>query len=100
MIKTQNTQSLTDFRANAMRTLERLNASGDAEIITVNGEAKAVLLSPAVYDAFARQIELASTVDRIQKSLKEVDASQSREGFEVLNALREHLLSSKPDAHG
>jgi hypothetical protein len=42
MIATERTQSLTDFRLKAAETLERLNQTGEAEIITVNGEARAV----------------------------------------------------------
>ena len=54
MIATQHTQSLTDFRQNANQTLDRLGKTGEAEILTVNGEARAVLLSPACssYDMF------------------------------------------------
>src|SRR5438874_2509301 len=57
MISTQHTQSLTDFRQKATETLDRLNQTGEAEILTVNGEARAVLLSPAAYDELARDAD-------------------------------------------
>lgn len=93
MVKTQNTQSLTDFRANAMKTLERLNSSGSAEIITVNGEAKAVLVSPSVYDEFAHAINVATTVSRIRKSMQQVQDGHHRDGFEALDGIRDRLVS-------
>ena len=100
MIRTQHTQSLTDFRANATKTLERLNASGDAEIITVNGEAKAILISPSVYDEWAHELEVAATVSRIRKSMEQVDSGEHRDGFEALNDIRDRLLAMKPDNDG
>jgi hypothetical protein len=48
MITARHTQTLSDFRDNADATIARLNQTGDAEIITVNGEACAVLLAPGV----------------------------------------------------
>jgi prevent-host-death family protein len=54
MIASQHTQSLTDFRQKATETLNRLNKTGQAEILTVNGKARAVLLSPKGYDELAR----------------------------------------------
>ena len=45
MIATKHTQSLTEFRQKANQTFGTfLNKSGDAEILTVNGESRAVLL--------------------------------------------------------
>jgi prevent-host-death family protein len=49
---------LSDFRQKAGETLDRINRTGNAEILTVNGEARAVLLSPAAYDEIARDAEL------------------------------------------
>lgn len=36
MISTEHTQSLSDFRKKAAQTIERLNQTGEAEILTVN----------------------------------------------------------------
>ncbi len=38
MIATEHTQSLANFRQTAAETLDRLNQTGEPEIITVNGE--------------------------------------------------------------
>ena len=93
MLATEHTQSLTDFRAKAGETLDRLNQTGEAEIITVNGEARAVLLSPARYDAMAR--ELSRDAEVIKRSLQEYEAGDSKELHEFLDEVRAKLLSMK-----
>ena len=79
MIVTQHTQSLTDFRAAATETLERLNQTGAAEILTVNGEARAVLRSPAAYDALSREADLSRDVTVIREAMRELDEGKGRE---------------------
>lgn len=46
----QDTYSLTDFKQNAQRHLERLRRTGRPEILTVNGKAEAVVMTPEAYD--------------------------------------------------
>lgn len=72
MVATKNTQSLTDFRQKATETLDRINRTGMAEILTVNGEARAVLMSPAAYDELAREAELARDVAVIRRAAREI----------------------------
>ena len=95
MIATEQTQSLTDFRLNAAKTLERLNRTGEAEVITVNGEARAVLLSPAAYDQLAREAQLARDVALIRQSMKDLDEGKGIEAIEFLDGLRAKLLAIK-----
>ena len=95
MLTTEHTQSLSDFRKNAAATLERINKSGDAEIITVNGEARAVLISPAVYDEMARKTFLAYDVAAIRKAMKQFDEGKGRPVDEFFDELRGKLLAMK-----
>lgn len=95
MISTKNTQSLTDFRQNAAETLERLNRTGEAEIITVNGEAKAVILSPAVYDELAREALLTRDVAVIRKAMKQIEEGKGKTVAEVFDPIRAKLLAMK-----
>lgn len=46
----QDTYSLTDFKQNAKEHLDRLRQSGRAEVLTVNGKAEAVVMTPEAYD--------------------------------------------------
>ena len=95
MVATKNTQSLTDFRHNATETLDRLNKTGQAEILTVNGEARAVLLAPAAYDELAREAQLARDVNNIQIAMRQYEAGDSMDAEEFFDELRGKLLARK-----
>src|ERR1017187_2869096 len=92
MISTQHTQSLTDFRQKATETLDRLNKTGEAEILTVNGEARAVLMSPAVYDELAREAQLIRDAAVIRRSRKEFKEGKGQDVNSFLNELQAELL--------
>lgn len=95
MISTQHTQSLTDFRQKAAETLDRLNKTGEAEIVTVNGEARAVLLSPAVYDDMTRELQLSREVAAIRRSVKDIEEGKVMEAGQFFDGLRAKLLKMK-----
>jgi PHD/YefM family antitoxin component YafN of YafNO toxin-antitoxin module len=95
MLATEHTQSLSAFRKTAAETIARLNKTGDAEIITVNGEARAVLVSPAVYDELAREAALSRDVAAIQRAMKEFEAGKGVEAKIFFAGLRAELLSMK-----
>ncbi len=95
MLSTEHTQSLTDFRQKATETLDRINQTGEAEIITVNGHARAVLLSPAVYDALAKESLLARDVETIRRAMREVDEGKGQEAGVLFDGLRAKLLAMK-----
>ena len=78
MIAVKHTQSVTDFRQNANETLDRLNQSGQAEILTVNGEARAVLLSPAAYDEMARNAQLSRDAAIMQEAIHQIDEGRGK----------------------
>lgn len=95
VIATQHTQSLTDFRQKAAETLDRLNRTGEAEILTVNGEARAVLLAPAVYDAMAREAQLTRDASAIRQAMRELDDGKGRESTAFFDGLHSRLLAMK-----
>ncbi|QOV91918.1 type II toxin-antitoxin system Phd/YefM family antitoxin [Humisphaera borealis] len=95
MVATRHTQSLTDFRQKATETLERLNRTGEAEVLTVNGEARAVLLSPAVYDEMAREAQLTRDVPVIRQAMKQIDEGKGMEVDAVFGSIRAELLAMK-----
>jgi prevent-host-death family protein len=95
MISAQHTQSLTDFRQRATEILDRINKTGDAEISTVNGEARAVLLSPASYDDLARQAALSRDVAVMRRAVQELNEGKGREAGSFFHDLRKQLLATK-----
>jgi prevent-host-death family protein len=95
LLATEHTQSLSEFRKTAAATIDRLNKTGDAEIITVNGEARAVLMSPAVYDELAKEAELSRDVAAIQRAMREFDEGKGVEAKTFFADLRSELLAKK-----
>jgi PHD/YefM family antitoxin component YafN of YafNO toxin-antitoxin module len=100
MIATERTQSLTDFRLKAAETLERLNQTGEAEIITVNGQARAVLLSPAVYDEMTREYQLTRDVQMMRRAMQEIDEGKGLDARAAFDDLRARLLAMKTTKNG
>lgn len=95
MIATQHTQSLTAFRQKATETLDRLNETGEAEILTVNGQARAVLLPPVVYDELTREAMLTRDASVIRRAIRQIEDGKGRAADDVFDALRRQLLAKK-----
>ena len=95
MIASRHTQSLTDFRQRATETLDRLRKTGEAEILTVNGEARAVLLDPAAFDELARDAQVTRDVAVMRRSMHQIDAGEGMPAAEYFRGLRERLLAMK-----
>jgi PHD/YefM family antitoxin component YafN of YafNO toxin-antitoxin module len=78
MIRTSDIRKLSDFRANATAHLDRLAETGAIEVLTVNGEAKGVVMAPRVFDAMAERLEKLETTTSVQRGL--ADAAAGRTG--------------------
>ena len=100
MLSTSNTQSLSDFRKKAAETIDRLNKTGDAEILTVNGQARAVLVSPAVYDEMARETQLARDIAVMRRSIEQFKEGKGQEVNSFFGELRAKLLAMQPKPNG
>jgi PHD/YefM family antitoxin component YafN of YafNO toxin-antitoxin module len=95
MIATEHTQSLTEFRQHATETLDRLDKTGEAEILTVNGEARAVLLSPSAYDHLAREAQLSKDVAMMRRAKKEIAEGKFEDAEVLFDRLHTKLLAMK-----
>jgi prevent-host-death family protein len=95
MLSTEHTQSLSDFRQKAGETLDRIEQTGEAEILTVNGEARAVILSPAAYDAMAREVLLARDIAAIQRARQEFKEGKGKDVKAAFAEIRAELLAMK-----
>lgn len=90
----QDTYSLTDFKQNAQKHLERLKATGRPEILTVNGKAEAVVMTPDAYD---RLMDAAMTDVRgkIAVGLRQARDGQLTDGHKALAARRARRSASR-----
>lgn len=91
MIRTSDIRKLSDFRQNATAHLDRLARSGAVEILTVNGEAKGVVMAPHVFDAIADRIEQLETTASIRRGLTDVAAGRTRPAREAIKGLATKL---------
>jgi len=65
----QNIVSLSDFKNKASKMLHEIKSSHQPLVITQNGKAAAVLISPPDFDLLTEQVRF---VDAIQRGLKDV----------------------------
>ncbi|UCF95444.1 MAG: type II toxin-antitoxin system Phd/YefM family antitoxin [Desulfobacterales bacterium] len=65
----QNIVSLSDFKNKASKMLHEVQSSHRPLVITQNGKAAAVLISPADFDLLTEQIRF---VDAVQRGLTDV----------------------------
>jgi PHD/YefM family antitoxin component YafN of YafNO toxin-antitoxin module len=95
MLASEHTQSLSDFRQKAGETLDRIGKTGEAEILTVNGQARAVLMSPVAYDAIARELLLARDAAAIQRSRQQIAEGKVKDVDTAFAGIRAELLAKK-----
>ena len=86
MIRTEDIHSLTDFRQHAKDHLERLAKSGGVEVLTVNGEAKGVVMAPRTFDELAEKAMQAEITAQIRRGQAQIDAGQ---GIDARQAMEE-----------
>lgn len=94
MIRAKHTQTISEFLSNYAEVLNRLNQSGEAEFLTQGGEAKAVLLSPKVFDELRREAELAKQASLIRQSIAMYERGEYRDGFQALEDIKRKLHAS------
>jgi len=91
MIRTDNIRSLTEFRRNAKDHLDRLAKTKDHEVLTVNGEAKGVVLSPEAYDDLVAEAEYARNLKAIRRGLDAAKNGDTIPAEEVFAEVRDIL---------
>lgn len=91
MIRAGDVRKLSDFRQNAMAHLDRLARTGRIEILTVNGEAKGVVMSPRVFDEMADRIEELEVTASIRRGLADAADGRTRPARQAIEALAAEL---------
>jgi len=77
MIRAHDIRSLTDFRNNAKDHLDRIAQSRRPEVLTVNGEARGVVLSPEAFDELVADAEYARNLKAIRSGLDALKRGQT-----------------------
>lgn len=109
MVSLQNIQSLTDFRHNAKKYVEQLQATRSPLVLTVNGKAAVVVEAAEAYEAYQNRIrELEAEVNALKlQTLKDtvaVGAQQAEQGqfsqrsFDEIIAAAQSAVDSQSDS--
>jgi len=91
LIQTSDIRKLSDFRQNATAHLDRLAESGRAEILTVNGQAKGVVMAPEVFDAMVKKIEWYEHLDKLDDSYADALAGRGKPAKQALLDMKKRL---------
>lgn len=91
MIRTSDITSVTEHRQNLREHLDRVKRTGRPLFITANGEAEAVVLSPMAFDALMEQVELAKSLEVLDRSMAEVRAGRGRPLKEAVREIAAEL---------
>jgi prevent-host-death family protein len=94
MHQTQDIYSLTDFKQNAQEHLARLRTTGRPEVLTVNGKAEAVVMTPETYDRLM-DMAVGDVRAKIAVGLNQARAGQLIDGEAALKARRARRAESR-----
>jgi prevent-host-death family protein len=83
---------ISEFKAGAAEMLRRIAETGHPLVITQNGKAAGVILSPAEFD---RLNERARFVAAVEEGLADADAGRVREHDEVVARMSERFRATR-----
>lgn len=98
MIAATDVYSLTDFQRNAREHIDRLQESGRAEILTVNGRAEVVVQSAEAYQELLDVVDRAESVLGVHRGLLDLQEDRGADLEEVLKEVRSERLEDSGDA--
>ena len=85
-LDTANINSLSDFNSNCLKHIERLKATGDPEVLTVDGKVELVVQDARAYQELLKKADFAETVQAIRSGMN----SHARgEGISMRQALEQ-----------
>ena len=83
---------VSDFKARAADLLKRVTKTGQPLVITQNGKAAGVLVSPARFDELTERERFA---DSVREGVADLDAGRSHTHAQVVEGLKNRRASRK-----
>jgi PHD/YefM family antitoxin component YafN of YafNO toxin-antitoxin module len=90
-IRADDIKSATEFRSKMREHLSRLKENGRAEVLTVNGEAEAVVMSPATFQQLIDDAEYGRSIRLIRQSMQQFKDGKGVAADAVFAELRAKL---------
>ena len=88
MIQPSDIFTLTDFKRKSTELIERLEASGRPQVLTVEGAPKVVVMGVDAFERMAELAERSDTMAKIRQGLDDVKAGRTTPASEVFEELR------------
>ncbi len=88
-------ETLTDFKRDTSRFLNRLRRTKKPVVLTVNGRAEIVIQEAASYQDLLRRIEHLETIAALKEGLEDIKAGRTYPADQVLDEIaRKHGFKS------
>ncbi len=84
----QDIDSLSHFKENSREVIDRLKASGQPLMLTVDGEAELVVLAKESYGRMLALLDRAEAIEGIQRGLATMERGEGRPAREVFEDIR------------
>lgn len=88
MVRISAIDSLTNFQKNAKQFVTHLEETGEPMILTVNGQAKVVLLDAKSYEALMDEVEETRFAAAVREGIRQYEAGNTQLAREALKDLR------------
>src|SRR4051812_48020697 len=81
-------RSLSDFKRNTSKLVERMEESGEPMVLTVNGKAKLVVQDAASYQKLMESIDYSEAVKGIRRGLDDVKSGRTKPAAQAFALIR------------
>lgn len=88
-MNTQNIQSLTEFRQNANSIIKEIGETGSSVVITQNGRAAAVVVSPQEWEKMQESLAMLQLVAIRRQEINAGETVAFDEGMSTIDAMIE-----------
>ncbi len=90
-----DTQAVTEFREKTSSVLRQIRRNDRPLLLTQNGKAAGVVLSPRAYASLADAAALANSIESVRRSLADAKSGRTRRAKDVLDDLDERVSKRK-----
>lgn len=81
--------SLSNFKRDTSRFVERMKSTGEPVVLTINGKAELVVQDAASYQRLRRLAERVESLETLRQSLEDADAGRTRPMRRAVKSLGE-----------